>query len=110
MGNNAVVVVCTDTLSWIENDPSFGKNLAASILEHVNGNQTEGPHNTRVIDLHHSSYYGLIMVGGNSGHVLPGVVNVNPEISLEEQKLDMLKSMADQMGYAIRKKPQRKGK
>jgi hypothetical protein len=76
MGFNATVVVLVDQLSRIENDPSFGKQLADAIrakLNDPNERHIKVPYiagQTQVIEAHHADSMMVVAVGGNTGKVL----------------------------------------
>lgn len=76
MGYNATVVVLTDRLDEIENDPKFGAKLAEAIRHHMNHgscNDVRAPYvtgQTQVVEVHHSSGQVVVTVGGNCGRVL----------------------------------------
>jgi len=107
MGYNTTLVVLNDALHQIENDPEFGKKVAraAQLVWHgkavdiSSGNHCNA---ATVIESHHADEMHLIAVGGNYGQKL-GYVG-----SYRAQPLDMLKSLADQMGYNISKKRTRR--
>lgn len=79
MGFNATVVVLLDRLSEIENDPEFGKKLAAAIRYRGSHPNPDGkydsrepyvPGQTSVIGVEHSSALIAYVVGGNCGRQL----------------------------------------
>jgi hypothetical protein len=82
MGYNTTVVVLNDALSFIENDPEFGRNLARAIMEAAtNGGKPVnvparssrgGVHcnAATVIETHHADYSVLVKVGQNYGEAL----------------------------------------
>jgi len=76
MGYNTTVIVMNDALGQIENDPEFGKKLAAAIR--ANGLRNKpvdvdaGYHGNAatVIETHHADFTAVVGVGGNTGIVL----------------------------------------
>lgn len=80
MGWNTTVVVLNDALSFIENDPEFGKRLAGAIQKAVRGKPVDvAAHSANggihcnaatVIETHHADYDVLVRVGGNRGEVV----------------------------------------
>lgn len=108
MGFNTTVLVLNDAVHQIENDPEFGKNLASAIRE-VHGTADRiyvgaGGHvnAATVIETHHADSMVLVGLGGNRGIVLGHAGHYRND------ELDMLKYVADTMGYTLRKKPVRK--
>lgn len=73
MGFNATVVVLLDQLYRIENDPTFGKQLAEAIRAKSMKPQLDHPYvvgQTQVIEVHHADYQVVVAVGGNTGRVM----------------------------------------
>lgn len=119
MGFNTTVVVLNDSLGAIENDPHFGRNLARAITQQ-SGQRIDqdvpaysydavgdvcGIHcnAATVIESHHADGTAIVAVGQNMGTRLDEVWCVgNPWT--DEGKLDILKQMADKMGYRVVKK------
>jgi len=117
MGFNTTVVILNDSLGAIENDPSFGKNLAQAITQRsgdvpaysYRDGEVRGVHcnAATVIESHHADGTAIVAVGGNIGEKLDEVWYVG-DIWTEEGKLKILKQMADNMGYRLVKKAPRK--
>jgi hypothetical protein len=111
MGFNATVVVCLDQLDSIERDPQFGKNLGLAILrcnsmpDHCG---IYGPHGTMVVEAHHADHLVPVLVGGNTGVVIPAYVGINPNEKEHETNVRMLKEMARILGFRISKIPEKK--
>ena len=116
MGYNTSVIVLNDALHDIENDPEFGKNLAQAVLRsslHQTGHRMDldiraGCHcnAAAVIETHHADQTALIAVGGNYGNCLGTTWGYSHHE--KEQQLEVLRRIADQFGYSLRKKPERK--
>jgi hypothetical protein len=77
MGWNTTVVVLNDALSFIENDPEFGKRLARAVRASVNSKDcpvrvSAGNFSSAalVIETHDADYEATIKVGGNTGRVM----------------------------------------
>ncbi len=112
MGYNTTVIVMNDALDAIKKDPMFGKTLADSVTKLVGQN---GPidvpayspsgrgvyvNAATAIETHHADIIKMIAVGGNFARDLGyvGFWNAKDE--------DLLRQLADSMGYRIVKKPQ----
>jgi hypothetical protein len=85
MGYNCTVVVLHDALSYIEQDPEFGRKLAAAITRSFMG---ESPTSLKrdvsarvpgggvyvnaayVVESHHADHNVLVSVGRNTGEVI----------------------------------------
>ena len=83
MGWNTTIVVLNDALSFIEQDPDFGKNLCRAIRQlNAEPEGVDVPACTpgggvhcnaaRVIESHHADYEVLVRVGKNFGEVVKG--------------------------------------
>jgi hypothetical protein len=112
MGYNATVVVMLDSLDEIRKDKNFGEKLFHAILkvEHGNANGIDisSGHSCNaatVIEKHHADGVSLIAVGGNCASVLSSYVG-SSHVS-EENRVNILKTWADQMGYRVVKKPKK---
>lgn len=108
MGFNTTVIVMNDALHSIENDTEFGKKLATAILmfRPSQGRQdvSSGGHcnAASVIETHHANDTAVVAVGGNYGTVLgthSDWVHHTPE-----SKEEILRDLAEQMGYRLVKK------
>ena len=110
-----------DALNAIANDPEFGKNLAEAIqklslgqhkhgvdvpaFSYVNG-ERRGVHTNAAtaIESHHADGIAVVAVGGNCATVIGRSYGNHHN---EEDKLDILKQLADELGYGLRKKASR---
>jgi len=115
MGYNTTVVVMNDALEQIASDNQFGKKLRDAVLGLSLGidpktgrhyrSQDVSAHNhvnaATVIETHHADHHAIVAVGGNYGTVL-GHAHCD-----QDQKLAIIKQLAESMGYTLRKKAQR---
>ena len=105
MGWNATIVVLNDYLGSIERDPEFGKKLAAAISEqHMTRQPFDLAHGVTVVEQHHANDTSIVAVGGNTGTLLgyaAGYTHGKPE-----DKLRILRALADEYGYNLAKKRQ----
>ena len=122
MGFNTSVVVLNDALQYIKDDPEFGKKLAEAIgklslpPEHrgerggswgVDVSAGMHANAATAIESHHADYESIIAFGGNMGRILsPAIRPYGKEGDSVEVKY--LRELADQLGFTLRKKPQRK--
>ena len=114
MGFNTTVVVMNDALNYIAEDKDFGKNLELGILDHYwDKDRVDVPARTAsgrgvhgnaavVVAQHHADCTSIIAVGGNCATVLGKYWGTHHK---PEDKLRLLKLMADELGYCVRKKP-----
>lgn len=80
MGFNTTVVVLNDALSYIRDDPEFGRRLYDAVTRAHSGPQDVAAHSKRgihcnaaiVIETHHADYDVIVRVGRNTGEVLKG--------------------------------------
>ncbi len=105
MGFQATVIIHMDALHTIESDPDFGKNLAKALL----ASHRDGPipfyassgHSSgsagSVIEVHHADFTTLVAAGGNTGVVVASGLP-------RETGVNLLRVLASDMGYTIRKK------
>jgi hypothetical protein len=113
MGFNTTVVVHNDSLHTIEKDPDFGKNLVQAIrvmdchrsdkvidvpsINHANA--------AEVIETHHADQIVAVAIGANSGAELGYAGHWSLFHEGEKGKVEMLRTLADKLGYQLRKKP-----
>jgi hypothetical protein len=107
MGWNTTVVVMNDSLSNIENDPDFGKNLGSAIREHVSRRKervdvrARGAGNAAsVIAQAHADVVSVVLVGGNYGRVIAQEHNGGNHKDPEDQ-VKLLREAARKLGYSL---------
>ena len=118
MGFNTTVVVSNDALHTIAKDPDFGKNLAKAIQsigcrtdESIGVSATDGLaihcSAAEVVECHHADDLVAIAIGCNGGTELgyAGRYNILHKENKDEQKIEMLRNLAESLGYTIRKNP-----
>ena len=116
MGYNTTVVVHNDSLGSIEKDPEFGKNLAKAVLrlsvtergKMVDVRAVNHCNAAEVIETHHADHQVLVMVGGNMGQEFGYAGSWRLDAKKPEDRLTVLRNLADAEGYTLRKKPARK--
>lgn len=108
MGYNTTIIVLNDALHEIETDTDFGRKLAQAVRGLSVGKRGTigaGCHANAAtaIETHHADGIHLIAIGGNTGQDLGymGGYRCN--------EVDLLKSLADKLGYRVSKKPKAKG-
>jgi len=112
MGFNTTVVVHNDALGSIERDPDFGMKLSRAISNlGMRGDKMEdvsaGCHCNacEVIETHHADSAIAVVVGGNMGIELGYAGNYSAMDKDDESKVKMLKTLALNLGYSLRKNP-----
>lgn len=114
MGYNTVVVLYNDHFHNIKNDPKFGERLVRAAQEadrdynvKRDGNVSwcnRGLGEGMVYPSFHASDYQVFAAGGNSlvnlGSIWGSKIPLN-----DEEAVKALKTLADQYGYSLRKKP-----
>jgi len=118
MGFNSTVVVYNDALHDIEqHGDEFAANLVSAILRVGAGREETvdvpcGCHANAaiVVDSHHADQQVAMIVGGNLGQRIgrgyAGHWSLN--MSKAEDRLKVLRTLAEAEGYTLRKKPQRR--
>lgn len=108
MGFNATVVVMMDSLDSIARDAAFGAKLASavsrkSIYDAVQDVPAMGHCNAAtVIELHHADRLVPVLVGGNYGKV------VDLSIPYTAGEEELLRALAEKLGYRLSRKPAKK--
>ena len=113
MGYNATVVVMVDGLHEIRDDPEFGKKLSDAIRDFQSARSKHsdvraGSHlnAATVVGFHHADVTSVVLVGGNCAtklHEHYGWRHNDPAV-----QVDILKEVADKLGYRLIKKPEGK--
>lgn len=104
MGYNSVVLILNDCLAEIEQDKNFGKKVSNEILK-WNKTKRETIYSgcctnaAEVLSCEHADVTQIIAVGGNCGEVLINCWHVNH--STKEGKIQILKDLADKLGYRV---------
>jgi hypothetical protein len=109
MGLNTTLVLMNDYLHNIQEDKNLGDKIWNAVTDRmINiprsiscGGAVEA---IKVIETHHSSIYYPVLVGGNTGELVTSPVALNSE----NLKLALLKSLANELGYRVSKKPIKK--
>lgn len=110
MGYNTSVLLMNDALEDIKSDKEFGPKLVQACAEVFQWRGKMAPVRARtyenaayVIETHHSSQTAILAMGGGYGTVLGhhyGIKHHTPDVQLA-----ILKDLASQLGYEIRRKP-----
>lgn len=112
MGFNSTVIVRNDALGCIKADPEFGKKVADAIgsLSHIKkGIDIASGYNANaatVVETHHASNTAIVAVGGNHATVIGWAGDV-PHHE-EAGQIDILRELAEKLGYRLVKKPKAK--
>ena len=117
MGYNTSMIVLNDALGCIEKDDEFGKHVSQAISqlgtptrERGIGISSKGHCNAAtVLETHHADQLSVVSFGGNCGQVLSnGIWSWKLNDGKEKSKVEILKRLADEMGYSLQKKPNKK--
>tara|TARA_R110002126_G_C10490983_1_gene504918 strand:+ start:151081 stop:151428 length:348 start_codon:yes stop_codon:yes gene_type:complete len=112
MGYNSTIIVMNDALHEIKEDKDFGAKLSAAVQKLSLGRGIIGDHGVDIssgghcnaataIESHHADGIAVVAVGGNCATVLG--MSWGNHLG-KENKLRVLKQLADEMGYGLRKK------
>ena len=116
MGFNSTVIVLNDALHLIREDKDFGRKLADAISHLSLGPDVVGRYGVDIssgghcnaataIESHHADMNAIVAVGGNCATQLGVTFGFHHK---PESKLEILKQLADGLGYTLRKKPESK--
>ena len=113
MGYNTTIVVMNDALHQIAKDEEFGKKLYDAILAVNHKSSVDvsaGNHcnAATVIETHHADGYAVVAVGHNYGEKLGTVYPYGDKTTPQKERI--LRALADQLGFSLRKKPTKKKK
>jgi len=117
MGYNSAVIILHDALHNIKENPlQFTDSLVQTILKQSIGNPERpvsfgvGNHGNPVALFHtaHANEHCIYIVGGNTAHRMPGFLSIGGYMDPKEMEEKALREMADQMGYRLVKKSERK--
>lgn len=109
MGFNSSVFVSNDSLHEIEEDSDFGAKLAQAIQRHYSSGEPtyiDGKNRSRVacvVSCSHADSTTVVAVGGNHASVLGEIANQGKH-SKEEDQVELIKRLAEQLGYRLVKK------
>jgi hypothetical protein len=115
MGFNSTLVVLNDGLNEIRDDKEFGRKVHDAILQHDRYKRSgqindisSGCHANvaSVVDVHHADETAVIAVGGNCGTVLTTTWEVSHHEDVDKERI--VRKMAEELGYDLRKKPQKR--
>jgi hypothetical protein len=107
MGLNTAALILNDALHTIEKDPEIGAKIGSGIaMAHRMGgdiaaHSSNGTHigAIQVLPSQHADYVQIIAIGGNCIRRLGSSAKWEPE--------DLLRDLAAELGYSLRKKPTR---
>jgi hypothetical protein len=113
MGWNTTVIVLNDAIDMIKDDVDFGRNLYYAILELQRGKQVDIPARSSrggihcnaatAVETHHADDTAIVAVGQNCATEL-GRCYYTGFHGEEQGKLNILRQLADNMGYRLVKK------
>jgi hypothetical protein len=105
MGLNTAALILNDALHTIERDPEIGQKIGMGIaMAHRSGgdiaaHSSNGTHigAIQVLPSQHADYVQIVAIGGNCIRRLGTSGKWEPE--------DLLRDLADQLGFTLRKRP-----
>lgn len=105
MGYRTVISLTNDAANYWEKDPELGRLIMIAAMNGRGGNirGLNGSNYGEVVQCAHADVNSLIEFTGYSGKYIIGSHWRSGETE-ESRRLELLKSFADSMGYAIRKK------
>jgi hypothetical protein len=107
MGWNSAIVVLHDQLSSIERDPKrFVECLNNAIMSAAVNQEVHIP-GAVLVHTAHADSLGIIAVGGNCGDHLGYVYGVSNR-GTDESRIEIVKQLADNLGYRLSRKPKKK--
>uniref|UniRef100_A0A6M3LQK3 Uncharacterized protein n=1 Tax=viral metagenome TaxID=1070528 RepID=A0A6M3LQK3_9ZZZZ len=107
MGFNSTIMICNDHLHDIENDPKFGAKVSNAIGCYDYDTRPFLYNGLQVIETHHADGIIVSAVGGNGGKLLGDggwSRNLVTYKDGEDWKIKVLRELANNLGYSIRKK------
>lgn len=115
MGFQTTITILNDALCEIDSDPiGWWEKTRTEIMNH-RGNQKPNSYGFKsysnafsIASFHHASVTSVIAVGGNHASILGQFHNQGHHT--EEYKLELLKKMANELGYSLTKKRVKKDK
>ncbi len=113
MGFNSTLVVMNDALDSIKDDKELGEKIYHAVMKLSLQQSTDincGGHVNAItaIESHHASRVVSVLVGGNYGKAIDSVFISDRWENMEQMKFELLKELANNMGYRVSKKPQKK--
>jgi hypothetical protein len=110
MGFNTAVIICNDQLDRLVTDPDAGKVIGDAISEANYGFRIDGArrsgaaaygrHGIGALPSRHADDCQLVLIGHNSIQLVGQCWTGDP--------LEAVRQVANQLGYDLRKKPERK--
>lgn len=106
MGFNSTIMILNDNLHRIKDDPDFGKKVYDAVCGFGHEDSTFD-YQCKVLGVHHADNEMVFVVGGNTGQEVGYGAHWSERLDMrkEEDKVQLLKNMADRLGYSLRKKP-----
>jgi hypothetical protein len=100
MGYNTALIICNDQLHELAKDPEGGRIIQSLIQEARGKEAIYGRYGIGALQSQHADGVQIVAVGGNAiRHLGYGHYTHSPE--------DLLRCLADQMGYRLSKRPLR---
>ncbi len=108
MGFNTTVIVYNDALGAIENDPEFGAKISRAASSAMYGGPVDIPSGNHcnaavVVDCHHADEVRVYAIGANHAKRL----GEGTYLGYRDDEEKILQELARNLGYALRKRPDR---
>lgn len=108
MGLNSTLIILNDGLHQISEDKDFGQKVADAIQKVRHGKPeviSSGSHANvaYVVETHHADYTSIVAVGGNHATQI-GTTHGTTHHHKDETQIEILKQLAEKMGYRLVKK------
>lgn len=123
MGYNTAVLILNDAIDMIAKDPKFGERLYEAVNTAYRGKQVDVPAHSydadgnvrgihcnaaTVVESHHADGTTIVAFGQNCATKLDELYYITNGHHSEDGKLDIVRQLADNLGYRLVKKATRK--
>ena len=114
MGYNTSMIILNDGLRLIAEDKDFGKKIQSAALsfkgKSIDISSGGFANIASVVETHHADSVSVVAFGGNCGvpvmdNNLYGYWSAND--GTQDGRVKILKAIAEELGYSIRKKPKK---
>lgn len=119
MGYQSTIIINNDCLQDVRDDSEFGQKVSAAVgklslpFEYRGGYNGEVPIRTGgctgayAIETHHADYHVVLALGNLGAVTLAAAAHPSRGKAGDSKEVALLRQVADQLGYTLRKKPTR---